>query len=166
MSVFSASSESSDNIDMSHVWVSPTPSEARTPVRTRIPEYVRELVKTLDTAGVVRDLDEAAVRRLMYTLKRDKILEDLVRLRDLHTLMAPHFSPDEMRLVEDKFNQTAKGLNEEDHRDSQRLTAMKKRTNVLNRAVAEGLLDEDQDPDLFREIIRAHAKSFTPPASV
>jgi hypothetical protein len=172
MSIFSESSDEI-NVDMSHIWVSPASSEHSEvgvqPDSPSTPSYLRELVNALDTCNVLAGVnldDEAEVRSAMYGLKRDVILTKLVRLQELHKLMSFDFTPEDICVVEAAFAQTAAGLNEADRTDVLRLTTLKKRTDVLNRAVTQGLLDEDRDRELFGCIIRAHAKSLAPPAPV
>lgn len=158
MSVFSESSDG-NNVDMSHIWVSPT----ATPVRT-CPGYVREFVNEL---GIKVDIDdEMDVRRVVYQTKRDNILTDLVRLQDLYKMMSNDFPPDSLSAIEATFKQASAGLNDADSKNVPHLTALKKRTDVLNRAVTEGLLDEHRDKELFSHLIRAHAQSLAAPAPV
>lgn len=185
MSECSESSED-NHVDMSHIWASPPASPASvpdspasapdspasapdSPPRSHIPGYIRELLHALDTNHALSKVDiddQRDVRAFLYGLKRDCVLENLVRLQKLHDLMAPSFPAKDLGLVKDHYAQVAAHLNDVDRGKVAQLTAVKQRTDVLNEAVTKGLLDEHRDSQLFGAIIRSHAKSFTSTTSV
>jgi hypothetical protein len=178
MSECSESSED-NHVDMSHIWASPPASPAspsaslasppESPPRAHIPGYIRELLHALDTKHALSKVDiddQRDVRAFLYGLKRERVLEDLVRLQKLHDLMAPSFPVKDLGLVKDQYAQVAADLNDVDRGKVVQLTAVKQRTDALNEAVTKGLLDEHRDKTLFGSIIRSHAKSFTSTTSV
>jgi hypothetical protein len=121
-------------------------------------------VYALDTSNALSNVNienELDVRRFLYKLKREKIVSNLIRIRDLKRLMAPDFTSADIQLVDAHFIRTAADLDERDRNNAMNLALNAKRTNILNQAVSEGLLDEHRDHELFRSIIRSHAKSLT-----
>lgn len=154
-------SDSSEDHTMNQIWVSPPPSD--TP--ETIPTHVVDLLNTLDTNRVLNGVDMEDVDSVMsvvHRVKRDRIVSDLVRLQDLYRLLEPHFSPNFLDLVERQIERTSAELSRTDRDNLAQVTTMKKRTDVLNVAVEKGLLDEHRDAELFNDIIRLHARSFTP----
>lgn len=106
--------------------------------------------------------DVDSVMSVVHRVKRDRIVSDLVRLQDLYRLLEPHFSPNFLDLVERQIERTSAELSRTDRDNLAQVTTIKKRTDVLNVAVEKGLLDEHRDAELFNDIIRLHARSFTP----
>lgn len=148
-----APSDGSAILDLS----SPSPPP---PPRTPLPGYIRELVHTLDTGSALAHVNiesEFEVRKYLKECARDVIIAKVARLKRLQTSLSGVFSKSELDYVSAGIKQCVATLDPEDQPRVSTLVKIKDRTDMLNRVVEGGLLHEQDDHELFRQIISSHA---------
>ena len=135
----------------------------QSPIRTEVcntPDYIRDLIKVLDATGAVADLDlndETAVCNYVMQARLEETVAKVARLYKLRDTLSEKFSDRELTCIGNQVAKEWDNLPAAHREQATGMLRMKRRADILEHVVQQGLLSDTADSELFREIIRVTA---------
>jgi len=125
-----------------------------------VPQYLKELIQTITPECTVDLDDEVSVRAFIEKVRIKRVTRKVERLVRLEHRMAPYFEKPDLDAIKHEVKQCMNHLPSEVQKRIVQVVRSDIKFSVLNGAVKDGMLDEVEDRDLFKTIIRHHAQSM------